>query len=249
MPATRPLRILVVDDDPAMVGAVTALVGTEGHQVITAYDGLTAVKRVRDEAPDLILLDLAMPGPDGYSVAGQVRALGPTPIVIVSGESSEAAKVRALELGADDYIVKPFGKAELLARINAVMRRVDAAGAAGIGSAGGPLTAGSLTIEPGRFEARVGDDVLALTPTEYRLLEALVRAGGDVVPHHRLARAGWPTEADPDLLWLKPHLTRLRAKLTDADGPTIIAVRGAGYRIEAEDTPATAGRVGEAAAG
>src|SRR5207344_1344557 len=133
MLASRPLRILVVDDDPAMVGAVTALVGTEGHQVITAYDGLTAVKRVRDEAPDLILLDLAMPGPDGYSVAGQVRALGPTPIVIVSGESSEAAKVRALELGADDYIVKPFGKAELLARINAVMRRVDAAGTAGIG--------------------------------------------------------------------------------------------------------------------
>ena len=122
---TRPLRILVVDDDPAMVGAITALVGTEGHQVITAYDGLTAVKRFREEHPDLVLLDLAMPGPDGFNVAGQMRAVGQAPILIVSGESGEAAKVRALGLGADDYLTKPFGKAELLARITAIMRRVD----------------------------------------------------------------------------------------------------------------------------
>ena len=130
MPTRRSLRILVVDDDPAMVGAITALVGTEGHRVITAYDGLTAVKRVEEEAPDLVLLDLAMPGPDGFSVAGRIRTLGRTPIIVVSGESSEPAKVRALELGADDYLVKPFGKAELLARINAVMRRVDEGGPA-----------------------------------------------------------------------------------------------------------------------
>ncbi|MEJ7696223.1 MAG: response regulator [Candidatus Limnocylindrales bacterium] len=116
---SRPLRILVVDDDPAMVGAITALVGTEGHQVITAYDGLTAVKRFREEHPDLVLLDLAMPGPDGFSVAGQMRAIGQAPILVVSGESGEAAKVRALGLGADDYLTKPFGKAELLARISA----------------------------------------------------------------------------------------------------------------------------------
>ena len=91
---SRQFRILVVDDDPAMVGAITALVGTEGHQVITAYDGLTAVKRFREEHPDLVLLDLAMPGPDGFSVAGQMRAIGPAPIMVVSGESGEAAKVR-----------------------------------------------------------------------------------------------------------------------------------------------------------
>ncbi|HEX5012850.1 MAG TPA: response regulator, partial [Candidatus Limnocylindrales bacterium] len=108
---TRPLRILVVDDDPAMVGAITALVGTEGHQVITAYDGLTAVKRFREESPDIVLLDLAMPGPDGFTVAGQIRASGSAPILVVSGESAEAAKVKALGIGADDYLVKPFGKA------------------------------------------------------------------------------------------------------------------------------------------
>ncbi len=227
MPSRRQLRILVVDDDPAMVGAITALVGTEGHQVVTAYDGISAVKRVEDEAPDLVLLDLAMPGPDGYSVAGRIRALGRIPIIVVSGESSEPAKVRALELGADDYLVKPFGKAELLARINAVMRRVDESGASA-----GPLHAGTLEIDPGRVEARIGSTVLPLTPTEYRLLEALVRAGGDVVPQARLARAGWPSDPDPDVLWLKPHLTRLRAKLGVAGGPTVVAVRGSGYRID-----------------
>lgn len=226
---SRPLRILVVDDDPAMVGAITALVGTEGHQVITAYDGLTAVKRFREEHPDLVLLDLAMPGPDGFTVAGQMRAAGSAPILVVSGESGEAAKVRALGIGADDYLVKPFGRAELLARIAAIMRRVERSGPS---AASGPLEAGRLVLEPGRHEAHVGDETLALTPTEYRLLEALVRAGGDLVAHLQLARAGWPAEPDPDLLWLKPHLARLRAKVEAAGGPHIVAVRGVGYRIE-----------------
>jgi two-component system, OmpR family, KDP operon response regulator KdpE len=230
---TRPLRILVVDDDPAMVGAITALVGTEGHQVITAYDGLTAVKRFREEAPDLVLLDLAMPGPDGFTVAGQIRAAGSAPILVVSGESAEAAKVKALGIGADDYLVKPFGTAELLARIAAVMRRADRSLGAGSGGPG-PVAAGELALDPGRHDARVRGVPLQLTPTEFRLLEALVRAGGDLVPHLQLARAGWPAETDPDLLWLKPHLARLRSKVEAAGGPSILAVRGVGYRIEVD---------------
>jgi DNA-binding response OmpR family regulator len=235
----RPLRILVVDDDPAMVGAITALVGTEGHQVITAYDGLTAVRRFREERPDIVLLDLAMPGPDGFTVAGRIRAEGDAPIVVVSGESSEEAKVRALGIGADDYLVKPFGRAELLARIAAVMRRAERmpvqAGAAGDGegASASTLEAGGLVLELGRHEARVGDRPLDLTPIEYRLAEALVRANGDLVPHLRLVRAGWPAEADPDLLWLKPHVARLRRKVDAAGGPAILAVRGVGYRLEA----------------
>ena len=227
----RPLRILVVDDDPAMVGAITALVGTEGHQVITAYDGLTAVRRFREESPDLVLLDLAMPGPDGFTISGQIRASGSTPILVVSGESSEEAKVRALGIGADDYLVKPFGRAELLARINAIMRRVERGAAAG---RAGRTTAGAITLDPARHVALVGGATLALTPTEYRLLEALVRAGGDIVPHLQLARAGWPAEPDPDLLWLKPHLARLRAKVEAAGGPAILAVRAVGYRVDVD---------------
>jgi two-component system KDP operon response regulator KdpE len=232
----RPLRILVVDDDPAMVGAITALVGTEGHQVITAYDGLTAVKRFREESPDLVLLDLAMPGPDGFTVAGQMRAVGAAPILVVSGESAEEAKVKALGIGADDYLVKPFGKAELLARIAAVMRRADRAMGGATGP--GPVAAGELTLDPGRHDARVRGKPLQLTPTEFRLLEALVRAGGDLVPHLQLARAGWPAESDPDLLWLKPHLARLRSKVEAQGGPAIVAVRGVGYRIEVDSSSA-----------
>jgi len=233
----RPLRILVVDDDPAMVGAITALVGTEGHQVITAYDGLTAVRRYREERPDIVLLDLAMPGPDGFTVAGQIRAQGDAPIVVVSGESSEAAKVRALGIGADDYLVKPFGRAELLARIAAVMRRAERTPAptpsGGKGNATvSMLQAGGLVLDLARHEARVGDQALDLTPIEYRLAEGLVRANGDLVPHLRLVRAGWPAEADPDLLWLKPHIARLRRKVESAGGPQILAIRGVGYRLE-----------------
>ena len=231
MSPERALRILVVDDDPAMVGAITALVGVEGHQVITAYDGLTAIKRFDEELPDIVLLDLAMPGPDGFSVAGRIRASGSTPILVVSGESGEAAKIRALAVGADDYLTKPFGRGELLARIHALVRRAEMASTGGGSST---VAVGSLVIEPARHRARVGEQPLDLTPTEFRLLDALARAGGDVVPHVRLARAGWPAEPDPDLLWLKPHLTRLRAKVMAAGGPTIVALRGVGYRLQVD---------------
>jgi DNA-binding response OmpR family regulator len=169
-----------------------------------------------------------------------MRAVGQAPILVVSGESGEAAKVRALGIGADDYLTKPFGKAELLARIAAIMRRVDRS-AAGAGAPAGPLEAGSLVLEPGRHEARVGEHALSLTPTEFRLLEALVRARGDIVPHLQLARAGWPAETDPDLLWLKPHLARLRAKVEEAGGPHVVAVRGVGYRIVVDEEASAGG--------
>ena len=220
-----------------MVGAITALVGTEGHQVITAYDGLTAAKRLREESPDIVLLDLAMPGPDGFAVTSQIRAAGSTPILVVSGESSEAAKVRALEMGADDYLTKPFGKAELLARIAALMRRAEPAAGSGAGSSSqaARLRAGRLELWPARHRAEVAGALIPLTATEFRLLEALVRADGDIVPHARLVRIGWPMERDPDPLWLKPHLARLRAKLVNAGGPGVLSVRGVGYRIEVRD--------------
>ena len=233
--STRPLRILVVDDDPAMVGAVTALVGTEGHQVITAYDGLTAVKRFREEHPDLVLLDLAMPGPDGFSVAGpdagrrpgadhrssRARAARPPR----SGRSGSARTTTSPSRSARPSCW-PGSRRSCVAstgRVPAADRRA------------GRSRPAPLVLEPGRHEARVGDTSLTLTPTEFRLLEALVRAGGDIVPHLQLARAGWPAETDPDLLWLKPHLARLRAKVEAAGGPHVVAVRGVGYRIVVDE--------------
>src|SRR5688572_20052777 len=117
------LRILVIDDEPALIGAVAALVGSVGHRVSAAYDGHEALRRFDADQPDLVILDLAMPGLDGIAVCREVRARGATPIIVLSGEGQEAAKVEALDAGADDYVTKPFGKDELLARIRAVTRR------------------------------------------------------------------------------------------------------------------------------
>ena len=236
-------RLLVVDDDPAMVGAITAIVGTEGHQVVTAYDGETAVRRWREERPDVILLDLAMAGVDGFAVARALRAEGAAvPIIVVSGERGEPAKVRALDLGADDYVTKPFGRDELLARIRAAVRRAalppvpPGGGAVAIGPATlvMPLTVGGITVDPSHHTTTVGMTRLDLTPIEYRLLEALAQAAGQVVSHRRLLAAGWPSELDPDPLWLKPHLARLRKKLTAAGGADIESIRAVGWRLDVE---------------
>ena len=227
----RPLRILVVDDDPAMVGAITALVGTEGHQVITAYDGLTAVKRFREERPTSSCSTWRCPdptgspsparcGPPGRRRSSSCRARAPrrrrsgrsasAPTTTSSSRSARPSCWPGSRRSCAGWIGRPAAPTT------------------------GPVSAGSLVLEPARHEARVGETALTLTPTEFRLLEALVRAAGDIVPHHLLARAGWPAETDPDLLWLKPHLARLRAKVEGAGGPQILAVRGVGYRIEAE---------------
>jgi len=226
---TRPLRILVVDDDPAMVGAITALVGTEGHQVITAYDGLTAVKRYREERPDLVLLDLAMPGPDGFTVIGQLRASGNVPVLVVSGESAEAAKVKALGIGADDYLVKPFGMRELLARIRAVSRRTVAA--AGTEPESDQLrTVGTLTIDRRSRRVRVGDDEIHLTPTEFDLLAYLAAEPGAVHRRADILRDVWQTEWYGATKTLDAHVAAIRRKLGDANW--VQSVRGVGFRFE-----------------
>jgi len=178
MPNVRPLRILVVDDDPAMVGAITALVGQDGHQVITAYDGLTAVRRFREESPDLVLLDLAMPGPDGFSVAGQIRASGNVPILVLSGESGEGAKVRALEIGADDYLTKPFGMAELQARIGAILRRAGPPAGADPGAQPGLIRLDQLELDVNTHAVRVAAEPVHLTPLEFEVLRVLVEHAG-----------------------------------------------------------------------
>jgi DNA-binding response OmpR family regulator len=222
------LRILVVDDEPAMVGAITALVGSAGHRVITAYDGEAALERFTAEAPDLVLLDLAMPGIDGVEVLRRIRRTSRVPVIVLTGETDELAKVEALDLGADDYVTKPFGRQELLARIRAVIRR-------GEGSAGtlpeAPIQVGTLQLDPGLHEASVDGRPVPLTKTEFLLLATLVSAGGRVVPHARLLATGWPGVPDPDPQWLKPHLARLRAKLLEAGGPAPVSVRGVGYRL------------------
>ena len=225
------LRILVIDDEPAMVGAVAALVGSVGHRVSAAYDGAEGLRHYDAERPDLVILDLAMPGMDGLAVCTELRQRGATPIIVLSGEGQEAAKVEALDAGADDYVTKPFGKAELLARIRAVTRRRAA-------EAVDEPEPGSVRIDRRRHEAWAGDHLLRLTPIEFALLEELVAARGDLVPHAELLSAGWPGEPDPDPLWVKPHLARLRAKLRAAGAAEPTPVRAIGYRLIEPQPPA-----------
>jgi two-component system KDP operon response regulator KdpE len=223
------LRILVIDDEPAMVGAVAALVGSVGHRVSAAYDGSEGLRRFDADRPDLVILDLAMPGMDGLAVCAEVRRRGSTPIIILSGEGEEAAKVEALDAGADDYVTKPFGKSELLARIRAVTRRRR--------DGAPPTESGSVRIDRRRHEAWANDQLLRLTPIEFALLEELVTARGDLVPHADLLAAGWPGEPDPDPLWIKPHLARLRAKLRATGAAEPMPVRAVGYRLSEPQPP------------
>ncbi len=225
------LRILVIDDEPAMVGAVAALVGSVGHRVSAAYDGAEGLRHFDDDRPDLVILDLAMPGMDGLAVCSEIRQRGSTPIIVLSGEGQEAAKIEALDAGADDYVTKPFGKGELLARIRAVTRRRSAEPAE-------EAETGSVRIDRRRHEAWAGETLLQLTPIEFALLEELVGARGDLVPHAELLAAGWPGEPDPDPLWVKPHLARLRAKLRGAGAAEQTPVRAVGYRLIEPAPPA-----------
>jgi DNA-binding response OmpR family regulator len=236
---TDSLKILVVDDEPAMVGALGALLGQAGHRIVAAYDGEEALRRFREDTPDLVLLDLAMPGLDGATVCQRIRELSDTPIVVVSGERDRQATVELLDLGADDYIRKPFRADELLARVRAVARRSApgrARGAAEDGATPAGVGPGGWELDKRRHEIRWQGTVVPATVTEFRLLRQLVERLGEVVPHEDLLKAGWPDVPDPDPLWLKPHLARLREKLVGAGAPIPVAVRGVGYLLEPTPT-------------
>jgi DNA-binding response OmpR family regulator len=219
--------VLVIDDEPAMVGALGALLGQAGHRIVAAYDGEEALRRFREAPVDVVLLDLAMPGMDGAEVCRQLRAASSdVPIIVVSGERDRGAPVELLDLGADDYVRKPFRGDELLARIRAALRRRE-------GRAGPPATAVvGWALDLRRHEIRWSEQPLALTPIEFRLLREMIERRGELVRHAELLAAGWPDTPDPDPLWLKSHLARLREKLEQVRADVPVAVRGVGYRLD-----------------
>jgi DNA-binding response OmpR family regulator len=226
------LKILVVDDEPAMVGALGALLGQAGHRIVAAYDGEEALRRFHEDEPDLVLLDLAMPGLDGATVCRRIRETSDVPIVVVSGERDRAATVELLDLGADDYIRKPFRADELLARVRAVARRTSQTPRVRTSEVAAPAVQAGWELDRRRHEIRWRGTVVPATVTEFRLLRELVGRLGEVVSHDDLLKAGWPDVPDPDPLWLKPHLARLREKLVNAGAPIPVAVRGVGYLLE-----------------
>jgi DNA-binding response OmpR family regulator len=218
--------VLVVDDERALVGMVAALLGEDGYEVVTAYDGESALRRHAEESPDLVILDRGLPKLSGDEVCRRIRASSSTPILMLTGEKGSDERARLLDLGADDYLEKPFSKKELSARVRALLRR--AAPAARTRPA---ASIGTLTVDPRAHQATVAGEVLDLTPTEFRLLTALAAHPSEVVDRRALLRAGWPEERDPDPEWLKAHLARLRSKLDAAGAPSLSNVRGVGYRL------------------
>ena len=218
--------VLIVDDDRALVGMVASLLGAEGYDLLTAYDGETALRRHAEELPDLVILDRRLPKMSGDEICKRIRAVAQTPILMLTGESGADERAKLLDLGADDYLEKPFGRKELLARVRALLRRAP--------PNAGPATAsavGGLVIDGRAHTARMGAEELPLTPTEFRLLAALAARPGELVDRKALLRAGWPEERDPDPEWLKAHLARLRSKLASAGAPIPANVRGVGYKL------------------
>jgi len=224
----RGLKILVVDDEPGMVGVIGALLGQAGHRIVPAYDGREALRRFREEDPDVVLLDLAMAGLDGAEVCREIRREATTPIIVVTGESDGLISAELLDAGADDYVRKPFRGEELLARVRAVTRR--RAGAA---------ARGGWTVDRAGHTVLWNDRPIQLTAIEFRLTAALIEQAGSLLETDGLMAATSPDAARRNSGWLKPHLSRLRAKLAAADAPSIVSVRGVGYRIA---TASEAGR-------
>jgi DNA-binding response OmpR family regulator len=218
--------VLVVDDERALVGMVASLLGEEGYEVVTAYDGETALRRHAEESPDLVILDRKLPRLSGDEVCRRIRGTSSTPILMLTGERGADERAKLLDLGADDYLEKPFSSKELRSRVRALLRR-----AAPTHPARAATSIGRLRVDPKTHVASVDGQALDLTPTEFRLLAALVARPGEVLERRALLRAGWPEERDPDPEWLKAHLARLRSRLDAAGAPPLANVRGVGYRL------------------
>ena len=225
-------RVLIVEDEPALADSIRYGLEREGYECTVLNDGLRAVDYVRSWRPDLVLLDLMLPGMPGTDVCREIRRIGQMPIVMVTAKDTEADKVLGLELGADDYITKPFSMRELIARVRAVLRRA--------GSVVEPeerataLAAGPVVIDTERHEVRVRDTVVELPPKEFALLEVLVRKVGKLMTRDALISQVWGEDYYGDTRTLDVHVKRLRAKIEpDPRNPSHLrTVRGLGYRFE-----------------
>ena len=220
-------RVLVVDDDPQILRAVRTSLGAHGFEVSTAGNGETAVDMLAKEPVDVVLLDLGLPGIDGLEVIERVRTWSDVPIIVLSVRDTQQEKAGALDAGADDYITKPFGMQELLARMRAVRRRVEPAEAAEP-----VLRFGELEIDRGRRLVRLNGQPVHLTPTEYRLLEALATNAGKLLTHGWLLHRVWGPAYESEAQYLRVFIRQLRKKLgDDATRPRFILTEpGLGYR-------------------
>jgi two-component system KDP operon response regulator KdpE len=221
-------RILIVDDEPNIVATVSPLLRSRGYDVLSAVSGRGGLDAVERDRPDLIVLDLGLPDIDGIEVCRQLRQVSKVPIVVLSARGAEGDKVAALDAGADDYVTKPFGAEELLARIRAVLRRGDTAvpGA-------GPIVRGGLVIDRDRFRVLRDGEEVRLTPKEFELLTYLVLHAGRVLTHRTLLRAIWGPHAADQPEHLRVLIGSLRKKIEpDPSSPRYILTEPwVGYRF------------------
>jgi DNA-binding response OmpR family regulator len=225
------MKILVVDDDPRLRDAVTIGIQMqwEAAQVLSAADGEAGLEVFFRDEPDVVLLDVAMPRMNGFEVLKEIRRVSDTPVIMLTARREDVDQVRGLELGADDYVPKPFSHLALMARIKAVLRRAEMPPPV---DALPDFVAGDLAIHFQNQEVTVGGEAVKLTPVEYKLLYHLVRNAGHLMPHQALLDRVWGSDYDAGPEYLKVFISRLRAKLRRPGAPEYIETeRGRGYRF------------------
>jgi DNA-binding response OmpR family regulator len=237
--SSRKYRVLVVDDERRMVGFIRLNLEQDGFQVIEAYNGTEALDRLRDSLPDLILLDVMMPDINGFEVLRTIREVSQVPVIMLTAKGEEDDVVKGLELGADDYVTKPFSPRELVSRVKAVLRRGSTYEE---GDEGIIEVDDWLKIDFSRREVWVDDDLVKLRPTEYRLLYHLVQNAGWVLTHDQILTKVWGYEYRDEPHYVRLYINYLRKKIEkDPSNPVyILTERGVGYRFvdyNREDIP------------
>ncbi len=224
-------KILVVDDEPGIVSNVRAYLEREGYAVQTAEDGPSALRLARSFSPDLVVLDIMLPGIDGLEVLRRLRQDSDVYVLLLTARTAEMDKVIGLTVGADDYLTKPFSPRELVARVKAILRRGRGAGE---GAASSVLTFGDLRIDPAAHQTWKGDEPVDLTAIEFNLLYALAKHQGRVLSREQLIEQVWGYDYYGDDRVVDVHLGRLRKKIEeDPEHPQlVVTVRGVGYRFE-----------------
>ncbi|MBN2168321.1 MAG: response regulator transcription factor [Actinobacteria bacterium] len=223
--------ILIIEDEKPMAEAIRFSLEKEGHKVDMAADGEEGWALIREGSYELVILDLMLPGLDGLEILKRVRQAGQTPIIILTAKDDDVDKVVGLELGADDYITKPFNMRELLARVKIILRRTKPAET---GNGASILETGGISVDIDRHQVIVRGEVVQIPPIEYRLLVILMKNRGKVLGREYLLRAGWEGEFYGQAKALDVHISRLRDKLEkDPSSPElIVTVRGIGYRFD-----------------
>lgn len=235
MPAKK-TTVLTADDDPQLLRLVARNLELEGYNVLTASDGELALEQIEAHVPDLVLLDVMMPRMDGFTVCHRVREFSAVPIIIVTARGQDLDKVRGLDLGADDYLTKPFSVDELLARVRAVLRRMQFAITDHNQAMRTTTTIGDLTIDFGQHKVTMAGQEVALTPIEYRILAYLAQNAGRVVTQDLLLEHVWGAEYVGESHMLQVNVNRLRHKLeADPTSPHYILTKiGFGYLLSTQ---------------